>query len=83
MTTRSKKIACLSLIPAIVLAAGIIASFVRVQVYASNANRELQNLDKKYVPRTELDHRLDAMHEDIVDIKEGVDRIEKIHMEDH
>jgi hypothetical protein len=80
MTTRTKKIAWLSFIPALVLVAGIVASFVRVQVYASNANQQLTNLEEKYVPRTELDHRMESIQSDVTDIKEGVERIERLHM---
>lgn len=74
MTARQKKIAWGSLIPCIVLGAGIIAAFVRVQVHAEDAKQHLtrETLQEEYVPRRELDHRFDAQMKVLTDIRDDV-----------
>jgi hypothetical protein len=81
MTTRNRKIVWLSLIPAAVLAVGIVASFVRMQVHAADnlTHTTAAELSEKYVPRKELDHRLDAqmrlmedIHTDVQEMRQDI-----------
>lgn len=81
MTTRKKKIAWLAFIPALVLAVGLIAAFVRVQVHAQDDKQHLtrQEMQEEYVPRNELDHRLDAqmkvlgaIHDEVKELRQDV-----------
>jgi hypothetical protein len=71
----------LSLVLSLVLAlcaAG--AVLVRAQVHAEDAQKHLTRevLQREYVPRTELDYRLDDMQQEQKQIRDGVERIESI-----
>jgi hypothetical protein len=78
---KGKKLAWLALIPAVVLVVGIIAAFVRVQTHADDNQQHVtrHELQEDFVPRNELDHRLDAqmrlmedIHSDVKDLKQDI-----------
>lgn len=79
MTTRAKKWTWLSLIPALLLAAGLIAAFVRVQAHTEDEAKHLTReiLGHEYVPRMELDYRLDAQMDILTEISDDVKEIRK------
>lgn len=75
MTNKQKIVVNWSLILTIILAAiGGVAAFVRVQNHAVDPAQHLtrETLQREYVPRQELDHRLDAQDRDLEDIKQGI-----------
>ena len=60
-----------------VLAAGIISTFAVLGVHAEDPQKHLTRevLQHEYVPRTELDHRMDDMQMEQRQIRDGVKRI--------
>lgn len=79
MTTKAKKITWMALIPALVLAVGLVAAFVRVQAHTEDSAKHLTReiLQDEYVPRQELDHRLDAQMEVLTTIRDDVKELRK------
>ncbi len=73
-TINKKKFTWLALVPIAVLAVGIIVAFVRVQVHAEDVKQHMTRevLQEEYVPRNELDHRLDAQMKVLTDIRDDV-----------
>lgn len=61
----TKKNFFLAWIPLVLIAVGAIVAFVRVQTHAEDPLKHLtrQTLQQEYVPRTEIDYRLEAQME--------------------
>ena len=64
----------------VVLAAGFISAFAVFGVHAEDPKKHLTRevLQREYIPRTELDHRLEGAQRERQQIRAGVERIEAI-----
>ena len=74
MSIVTKKSLFLAWLPALLIAAGAIVAFVRVQTHAEDPAKHLtrETLQEEYVPRTEVDHRFEAQMELLRSIDQNV-----------
>jgi hypothetical protein len=78
MNQRSKASVSIGvLVSMAVVAAGLIAAFVRVQTHAEDPQQHItrEHLQEEYVPRRELDHRLDAQDRALDKIQRSIDNL--------